>query len=878
MIIHRIRLKDYRGVDSAEAAFLPQGVTVIEGPNESGKSCFAEALDVVLDDLDSSSKERIRAIQPVHRDVGPEIEVDIETGPYRFVLLKRYLKNNKTELTVLKPKPQSLTGREAHERVRQMLEETLDIALWKALRVIQGGAVGQVEVPSKSTLTVALDRAAGGNPAGEQEATLFEAVEQEYGTYYTPSGRERDIIKSAAAKVDTLRTRVQELQGTMQKIEADIKRSEDLARELKRLSDSESSQKKSLQEWEGRHLAVETSQHSLQIARTELELAARNQTQLAENAAARSGLSLDLKNAGERIKELEQELSTAVSALEAAKSEYEDSKAEIRAAEKEVSEAFETLQLRQKDFEYLGTRFDLALLKERRDRYAKALQDAEEAERLLASNKVDEKALERLRSANQAVQIARARLEQGGPAVKLEPLGELVLNLDREKLTLKKGQVVERQVSDTLDISIDTVVNIHVRPGTSTDSLRQDFGKAEKKLREQLDSLGIEDFSGALEAHRAHEAAAKVLAELGETRKRDLRDLTYEQMQAKVLELEGRIASHEASRPKEPPIPENREASKRLVKQAELTYRSASERMKAIQSRLDGAARVWEEMTRRHVERETRLQEVRASAEDLQERLHTLRKQVTDDDLARGIQEAANKRAEKQGSVLQLEMELRKLDPDTVETRYENARKLHEKVQKEREEVERAWTEVSARLRVFEEEGVFDALQSALAGLDHSEQEYKSITKRAEAARLLLETFTQVRQIARLNYVKPLKEAVERFGRIVYGESFQVDIGQDLQINSRTLDGRTVPFTSLSTGTQEQLSLIFRLASASIAGKEGNGVPLIIDDALGYSDPDRVQSMGAVLDAAARNSQVIAMTCTPERYHYISGARIVRLA
>src|SRR4029079_7577516 len=100
MRILGITLKDYRGVADRTVTFAPTGVTVVEGPNEIGKSSIAEALDRIIEDLDSSGTKRIQAIKPVDRDVGPEIAVEIESGPYAFRYRKRYLKQPVTELQV----------------------------------------------------------------------------------------------------------------------------------------------------------------------------------------------------------------------------------------------------------------------------------------------------------------------------------------------------------------------------------------------------------------------------------------------------------------------------------------------------------------------------------------------------------------------------------------------------------------------------------------------------------------------------------------------------------------------------------------------------------------------------------------------------------
>ena len=126
------------------------------------------------------------------------------------------------------------------------------------------------------------------------------------------------------------------------------------------------------------------------------------------------------------------------------------------------------------------------------------------------------------------------------------------------------------------------------------------------------------------------------------------------------------------------------------------------------------------------------------------------------------------------------------------------------------------------------------------------------------------------------SYVAPLKDRVERLGRLVFDESFLVEIDENLQMTARTSGGIRVPFDSLSGGTKEQLSLIFRLACSMIVADEG-GMPLIMDDALGYTDPERLRLMGAVLAKAAKECQIVIFTCVPDRYGNIGDATIVSL-
>ncbi|MDP6050602.1 MAG: AAA family ATPase, partial [SAR202 cluster bacterium] len=130
MRLLRLRLANYRGIDESEVQFGPNGLTIVEGPNETGKTSLSESIGLLFDYPDSSKHRSVDAIRPVHHDAGPEIELEAESGPYRFTYFKRFYKKLETTLTITRPNSQNYTGREAYERATEILRETIDIALW----------------------------------------------------------------------------------------------------------------------------------------------------------------------------------------------------------------------------------------------------------------------------------------------------------------------------------------------------------------------------------------------------------------------------------------------------------------------------------------------------------------------------------------------------------------------------------------------------------------------------------------------------------------------------------------------------------------------------------------------------------------------------
>ena len=172
---------------------------------------------------------------------------------------------------------------------------------------------------------------------------------------------------------------------------------------------------------------------------------------------------------------------------------------------------------------------------------------------------------------------------------------------------------------------------------------------------------------------------------------------------------------------------------------------------------------------------------------------------------------------------------------------------------------------IAAELGVMGSEGRQGQLDDAQAELKRACAEQSRVQERAQAAALLRSTMIRHRDNTRERYVQPYRTELERLGRQVFGPSFEVDVDTGLTIRARTLDGCTVPYESLSGGAKEQLGILARLAGAALVAKEDT-VPVVIDDALGFTDPERLTKMGAVFDSVGNHGQVIVLTCMPTRY------------
>ena len=224
MRVHRIRITNVAGVSAREVSLAERGITLIAGQNESGKSTLFLALQALLDHPDDASHREVKALKPLHTGLTPEVEAVLTIGPYRLTYSKSFAKGKAggTTLRIDKPVPESLTGREAHDRVSEIIDQNLDRALWDAMRITQGSALELPMLAGVRSLSAALDRAVGNDIAGERESNLFERASQEFLRYWTAGGKPNkectDLDQKAADAAQNEKT----LREKLQELDADI--------------------------------------------------------------------------------------------------------------------------------------------------------------------------------------------------------------------------------------------------------------------------------------------------------------------------------------------------------------------------------------------------------------------------------------------------------------------------------------------------------------------------------------------------------------------------------------------------------------------------------------------------------------------------------
>jgi uncharacterized protein YhaN len=84
-------------------------------------------------------------------------------------------------------------------------------------------------------------------------------------------------------------------------------------------------------------------------------------------------------------------------------------------------------------------------------------------------------------------------------------------------------------------------------------------------------------------------------------------------------------------------------------------------------------------------------------------------------------------------------------------------------------------------------------------------------------------------------------------------------------------NGQDEDVDRLSGGMREQLSVLTRLAFARLLAHDGRPAPVILDDALVYSDDDRIEKMFDALHRQSRDQQIIVFSCRQRAFQKLGG-------
>jgi DNA repair exonuclease SbcCD ATPase subunit len=873
MRLLKLSLENWRGVDSRHVVF-SEGVTLIEGPNEIGKSTIVEAIRMLFNELDSSKKQSVKAIMPVDQDVGSTVEIEVTSGEYHFVYSKTFNKTDQTTLNVLAPKKKQVTGREAHDVVAQMLSETVDMALWEALLVDQGEKVALANIQDSAGLAKALDDAAGAAATGSDDTDLFEAAQAEYERYFTlKAGKSRFAAEEAA--FEKAGTALKAAQQALAEVETTAQAHERSVAEVFRIK-AELPRLKEIADEHGKNWQTIKSLKETVTAKGK-ELADARAIQGAAIDVQKNRLDLveDVSISQRKVVKAREELEPLQLKADKFKDQTKSAQLVITDLRKQAKRARAEFDLAHADEQHLQTVETLAKEQTRLNQLQEIAKDKTSSLQVAGSIQINDAALEQLRESEGRVAIARGTRNTAATKISVTAESKLVMEMDGEEISLDDAEVETRTIASQFRLRLPGVAAIEITPPQSVAELQAELEESEEALSRLMSQFGVDSLKDAVAANEKRADAQRNVDRLKAREGEILDETSVEEIEQAVVSYQAECVRYVEHRQSQQDLPagladaSNRvSAAKSELASREAALEKAQEKADALQKEygdLDGQLRIAQQ----------NLAGLEAALADKEERLTKLRSDGPDAALAERASEATANVDQLESESATQSAKLNNSSPDSVEALMTNAHGAWERAKFDLIEEKQDLAVLEDRLQQAQADGRFEAKEAAERDLEESQRTLESTRRRAEAIELLWNTLNRHRNAARKTYVRPLKEAIERLGKIVFGSGFEIEIGDDWTVLTRTLNGLTLPFEYLSVGAKEQLGILARLAAAQIVAKHG-GVPLIIDDALGFSDPSRLETIGAAITAAGKESQIIILTCTPGRFTHVGSAEVVR--
>ena len=169
---------------------LGDGLNLVVGPNELGKSTLLDALRAVLFERYSSRARPIVALQNDRSGAAPVVELVFEVDGVEYTLTKRFFKSAYARLQC--PDGTMLEADAAENKLRNLLgfteagirgatSETL--GMWGVLWVQQGQSFGRPDLPDSAlaSLSAGLESEVGTVLGGRRGRELPQVIEQQRG-------------------------------------------------------------------------------------------------------------------------------------------------------------------------------------------------------------------------------------------------------------------------------------------------------------------------------------------------------------------------------------------------------------------------------------------------------------------------------------------------------------------------------------------------------------------------------------------------------------------------------------------------------------------------------------------------------------------------
>jgi hypothetical protein len=514
MQIRRIEISAFRCFkNSLVIEDIGDGVTLLVGDNEEGKSTVLAALQTVLFEKHSVGGTVADAMLPYGSKVRPEIKLEFDHNGERYRLYKAFCQKPAADL-------ESESGSRwsddaAEERLREMLEFTppgkggakpdhrgLQALFW----VEQGSASAQPHIneSAQTSLASAIETEVGTVTGGERGRMLIKRIESRVNEIFTsktrkPAGAYKDAITQATearGRRDELAVRLKDFEG---KVDA-LTRERGLLAKLEAddpigLADIRLDKaKEANRNVEGLENSLKTAEANFKTAQSEHKLA---KSRLDRRQESRK----ETEDADQELAALKGRELSAQEAVNGTQQTFNDAEGAHRTAKSALNEAQKDATAARRLADLLHKSEELVAADGRLKKAEAAEQDATRLTAKAKASSFTSEVIEELRRLDSSAREEAARLKAVATLLELIP--------DKGRRAIIDDAVVEVDALTLIEptqIKLDGYGTIRVTPGGEDLASRRELAEAaETDLKLELDKHGVANLQDAVGLGRDRE-------------------------------------------------------------------------------------------------------------------------------------------------------------------------------------------------------------------------------------------------------------------------------------------------------------------------------------------------------------------------------------
>ena len=888
MYLHRVRIENWRALREAiELAELSQGVNVIYGPNETGKSTILDALCRGFFDRHKTSVMHSR--QPWGAALGPRVEIEFEVVGQRWLISKQFVEEPFSELrrsqaNAWERVAQGQTADEAliklinGEHAARGLSSAAQWGLGQVLWSPQGKAtefeVGeQQQGRLREALRITLDSGQG--------SKVEELIDEWYSAIYTPQGRYKggqnkavvldlaERLDTATQRVETLRQRLRDVEQLSHTLEAAEGEQEVFRKELRETHQELDRTRHGLTA-----LQAEQRQYDRLVAegertRAEWEKRNRHVSAISDADTVVQDTAAEVSLEKDRAVSASEVVVASAGALRVAISERDARRHALRDAEDGLANVERLVR-------YLEIREELRDTRSRLDHAQRLATRIEKDQQDLAALRApSQHQMKALRKLHLELREKKSQLDAASLSVSIEPTRALSVNaeIDRkpQPATTLSALTEFRAVSE-MSLTFPKIGRVAIRAGDSNVAeVEAELEELRKKWNKSVIGLAVDDIS-ELEGLAIRRTEAEVrIKQLGERREGEK---PVDELAGEADALDNRLRILVAEDPSLAGCPDGLDEAKRLLNESKVVRTDAKLAAENSQERLDALQQAHQSALDAEASAKTKLAVVDGRLSDQRRHAAHLRVEdgLSDETRAKVLGEAR----------LAMDAARQRLDGtpkpplDDATSEIEQLDQTVRSLNTDLQELAAQIGTLSARLTSEGGEGLYSQLARAVEEQARLQDDLSRAKLDAEATKLLYETLQQKKRDVIEAVLQPIRHMVTSDMARVVGPRYD-----RIEFDERLVPVRVRPARrdtdatrdDLSYGTQEQLMLLVRLALGRLLSRSLGRQCVILDDPLVNADRSRQRAALRVLEDAAAETQVIVFTCHPTSYDGINAKR-----